>query len=165
MKKLIVILCAVVAVFGLTSCKSSSPSDTVKAYYKALQAGDYEKALSYTDITDQETIQKQIAKYKEFDIKVVDFEILSENVSEDGNSATVEVKTKEKSQKAKASWGGLSRDGMKGPEERRNLERETRILKMLLCNLSPLPQFPTTSLGNCPLLTIGISSIFFQVKS
>lgn len=92
MKKLIVILCAVVAVFGLTSCKSSSPSDTVKAYYKALQAGDYEKALSYTDITDQEVIQKQIEKYKEFDIKVVDFEILSEKISEDGNSATVEVK-------------------------------------------------------------------------
>ena len=93
MKKLIVILCAVVAVFGLTSCKSSSPSDTVKAYFKALQAGNYEKALSYTDITDQETIQKQIAKYKEFDIKVVDFEILSEKISEDGNSATVEVKS------------------------------------------------------------------------
>lgn len=93
MKKLIVILCAVVAVFGLTSCKSSSPSDTVNAYFKALQAGDYEKALSYTDITDQETIQKQIEKYKGFDIKVVDFEILSEKISEDGNSATVEVKS------------------------------------------------------------------------
>ena len=93
MKKLIVILCAVVAVFGLTSCKSSSPSDTVKAYYKALQAGDYEKALSYTDITDQEVIQKQIEKCKELDFKVVDFEILSEKISEDGNSATVEVKS------------------------------------------------------------------------
>ncbi len=93
MKKLIVILCAVVAVFGMTSCKSSSPSDTVKAYFKALQAGDYEKALSYTDITDQEAIQKQIEKYKGFDIKVVDFEILSEKISDDGNSATVEVKS------------------------------------------------------------------------
>lgn len=93
MKKLFVILCAVVAVFGLISCKSSSPSATVEAYYKALQAGDYEKALSYTDITDQEAIQKQIEKYKGFDIKVVDFEILSEKVSEDGNSATVEVKS------------------------------------------------------------------------
>ena len=93
MKKLIVILCAVVAVFGMTSCKSSSPSDTVKTYFKALQAGDYEKALSYTDITDQEAIQKQIEKYKGFDIKVVDFEILSEKISDDGNSATVEVKS------------------------------------------------------------------------
>ncbi len=77
----------------MTSCKSSSPSDTVKAYFKALQAGDYEKALSYTDITDQEAIQKQIEKYKGFDIKVVDFEILSEKISDDGNSATVEVKS------------------------------------------------------------------------
>lgn len=95
MKKLFVILCAVVAVFGLTSCKSSSPSDTVNAYFKALQAGDYEKALSYTDITDQETIQKQVEKCKGLDFKVVDFEILSEKVSEDGNSATVEVKSTE----------------------------------------------------------------------
>ena len=92
MKKLFVILFAVAAVFGLTSCSSSSPSGTVKAYYKALQAGEYEKALSYTDITDQEEIQQQVAKFKSFDIKIIDFEILSENISEDGNTAVVEVK-------------------------------------------------------------------------
>ena len=92
MKKLFVILFAVAAVFGLASCSSSSPSGTVKAYYKALQAGEYEKALSYTDITDQEEIQQQVAKFKSFDVKIIDFEILSENISEDGNTAVVEVK-------------------------------------------------------------------------
>ena len=92
MKKIFVILFAVAAVFGLASCSSSSPSGTVKAYYKALQAGEYEKALSYTDITDQEEIQQQVAKFKSFDVKIIDFEILSENISEDGNTAVVEVK-------------------------------------------------------------------------
>jgi len=93
MKKLIVILCAVVAVFGMTSCKSSSPSDTVNAYFKALQACDYEKALTYTDITNTEEVQKQIEKFKTYDVKVVDFEVLSETISEDGESAEVEVKS------------------------------------------------------------------------
>ena len=92
MKKLIIILCAAVAVFGMTSCKSSSPTDTVNAYYKALKAGDFEKALTYTDIMDQEAIQDQLEKYKGFDIKILDYEVLSETIAEDGNSAVVEVK-------------------------------------------------------------------------
>jgi hypothetical protein len=93
MKKLMVIICAVVAVFGMTSCKSSSPSDTVNAYFKALQACDYEKALSYTDIADPEEVQKQVEKFKTYEVKVVDFEVLSETISEDGGSAEVEVKS------------------------------------------------------------------------
>lgn len=92
MKKLIVIICAVVAVFGMTSCKSSSPSNVVKDYYKALKAGDLEKAMTYTDLTTDEEIQKQIKKFQDFEIKVLDFEIVSETVSDDGNSAVVEVK-------------------------------------------------------------------------
>ena len=97
MKKLVVVLCALVAVLGMASCKSSSPSDTVTAYFKALQACDYEKALSYTDISDQEEIQKQLEKFKTFDIKVVDFEILSEKISDDGKNAVVEVKSSQTS--------------------------------------------------------------------
>ena len=97
MKKLVVVLCALVGVLGMASCKSSSPSDTVTAYFKALQAGDYEKALSYTDISDQEEIQKQLEKFKTFDIKVVDFEILSEKISDDGKNAVVEVKSSQTS--------------------------------------------------------------------
>jgi len=92
MKKLFVILCAVVAVFAMASCSSSSPKSTVDAYYKALKAGDFEKALTYTDITDQEAIKDQLEKYKGFDIKILDYEILSETVSDDGNSAFVQVK-------------------------------------------------------------------------
>ena len=92
MKKLIVILLAVAAVFGMTSCKSSSPSKVVTNYYKALQAGDLEKAMTYTDLATDEEIQKQIEKFKTFEIKVLDFEIVSETIADDGNSAVVEVK-------------------------------------------------------------------------
>ena len=92
MKKLVVLIFSLAAIFGMAACKSSSPSDTVTAYYKALQTPDYEKALTYTDITDKEEVQKQLEKLQGFNVKVVDFEILSENISEDGNSAVVEVK-------------------------------------------------------------------------
>ena len=92
MKKLIVIVLAVVAVFGLTSCKSSSPSKVVDNYYKALQAGDYQKAMTYTDLTDQEEIQKQIEKYQGFNVKIISYEVVSETIAEDGNTAEVEVK-------------------------------------------------------------------------
>lgn len=92
MKKLIIVLLAVVAVFGLTSCKKSSPSSVVESYYKALQVPDYEKALSYTDITDQDELKSQLEKLEGFKTKVIDFEILSETIAEDGNSAVVEVK-------------------------------------------------------------------------
>jgi hypothetical protein len=92
MKKLFVIVLAVVAVFGMTSCKSSSPSKVVNEYYKALQAGDIQKAMTYTDIVDQEKIQEQIEKYQGFDVKIVSYEVLSETIAEDGNTAEVEVK-------------------------------------------------------------------------
>jgi hypothetical protein len=92
MKKLIIVLFAVVAVFGMTSCKKSSPSSVVESYYKALQVPDYEKALSYTDITDQDELKSQLEKLEGFKTKVIDFEILSETIAEDGNSAVVEVK-------------------------------------------------------------------------
>ena len=92
MKKLIIVLLAVVAVFGLTSCKKSSPSSVVESYYKALQVPDYEKALSYTDIIDEEEMMSQLEKLEGFKTKVIDFEILSETIAEDGNSAVVEVK-------------------------------------------------------------------------
>jgi hypothetical protein len=92
MKKIVLILCAAVAVFAMTSCTSKSPSATVEAYYKALQIPDYAKALSYTDITDQGDIEAQIEKFEAFKIQVGDFEVVSETISEDGKSAVVKAK-------------------------------------------------------------------------
>lgn len=88
-----VILCATVAIFGLTSCNSSSsPSGVVKAYHEALKSGDYQKAVSLTELTEQEDIQGYADKMKGYEYKVLDYEILSETISDDGETAVVEVK-------------------------------------------------------------------------
>lgn len=93
MKKLTIILCALVAVFCLASCNSTStPTGVVKAYHDALSAGNYDKAVTYTVLTDKEDIDGYAAKLKDYEFKVLSYEILSETISEDGESAVVEVK-------------------------------------------------------------------------
>ncbi|MCR4827260.1 MAG: DUF4878 domain-containing protein [Bacteroidales bacterium] len=93
MKKLNVILCALVVVFCLVSCNSAStPTSVVKSYLDALSSGDYEKAISYTELTDKEDIDGYAKKLKDVEYKVLSYEVLSETISEDGESAVVEVK-------------------------------------------------------------------------
>lgn len=93
MKKLTVILCALVAVFCLASCNSTStPTGVVKAYHQALSSGDYEKAVTYTELTTQEDLDGYAKKLKDYEYKVLSYEIISETISEDGESAVVEVK-------------------------------------------------------------------------
>ncbi|MBR4646477.1 MAG: DUF4878 domain-containing protein [Bacteroidales bacterium] len=93
MKKLSVILCALVAVFCLASCNSTStPTGVVKAYHDALSSGDYEKAVTYTTLTSQEDLDGYAKKLKDFEYKVLSYEVLSETISEDGETAVVEVK-------------------------------------------------------------------------
>ena len=93
MKKLTVILCALAAVFCLASCNSTStPTGVVKAYHEALSSGNYEKAVSYTALTDQEDLDGYAKKLKDSEYKVLNYEIISETISEDGESAVVEVK-------------------------------------------------------------------------
>ena len=93
MKKLSVILCALVAVFCLASCNSTStPTGVVKAYHDALSSGNYEKAVTYTELTSQEDLDGYAKKLKDCEYKVLSYEIVSETISEDGESAVVEVK-------------------------------------------------------------------------
>ena len=93
MKKLNVILCALVVVFCLVTCNSAStPTSVVKSYLDALSSGDYEKAISYTELTDKEDIDGYAKKLKDVEYKVLSYEVLSETISEDGESAVVEVK-------------------------------------------------------------------------
>jgi hypothetical protein len=93
MKKLSVILCALVAVFCLASCNSTStPTGVVKAYHDALSSGNYEKAVTYTTLTSQEDLDGYAKKLKDLEYKVLSYEVLSETISEDGENAVVEVK-------------------------------------------------------------------------
>ncbi len=84
----------VAAALLMTSCGSSSPKDVTNNYYKAIQKGDFEKALSYTTVDDNEEMKREIEKMKGLDIKVPEYEIVSEEISEDGETAVVEVKYK-----------------------------------------------------------------------
>ncbi len=93
MKKLLTIMSVVIAALLMASCGSPSPKDVTNSYYKALQKGDFEKALSYTTTSeDKEEIQKDIEKMQGLDLKIPEYEILSEEISEDGQTAVVEVK-------------------------------------------------------------------------
>lgn len=85
----------VVVALLLASCGSSSPKDVTNSYYKALQKGDFEKALSYTTaVDDKDEIQKEIKKMEGLDVKIPEYEIISEEISDDGQTAVVEVKYK-----------------------------------------------------------------------
>ena len=82
-----------VAVFCLASCNSTStPTGVVKAYHDALSSGNYEKAVTYTELTSQEDLDGYAKKLKDCEYKVLSYEIVSETISEDGESAVVEVK-------------------------------------------------------------------------
>ncbi len=93
MKKLLLFISVITIALLLAACGSSSPKDVTDNYYKALQKGDYEKALSYTTVKDDdEEIKKEVEKMKSLEMDIKDYEIVSETISEDGQTAEVEVK-------------------------------------------------------------------------
>jgi len=94
MKKVFLFISMVVAVVLMVSCSSPSPKDVTNDYYKAIQKGDFEKAMSYTTVSDSEEIKKEVEKIKGLDVKIPEYEIVSEEIAEDGNTAVVEVKYK-----------------------------------------------------------------------
>lgn len=94
MKRILLVLSIVATGLLMASCGSSSPKEVTNNYYKALQKGDFEKALSFTTLDDQEEVKKEIEKMKGLEVKIPEFEIISEEIAEDGENAVVEVKYK-----------------------------------------------------------------------
>lgn len=89
-----IVSCALL-VFGLTSCGAdlSTPTSTTEAYMSALESGNWEEAYSYTtERDDAEGAKQYAAKLEGFQYKIDGFEVIAENISEDGERATVEVK-------------------------------------------------------------------------
>ena len=95
-KNLLILAIAFAFITLGTSCSSSTPSDTVKSYYEAMKAGNFEKACQYTDLTDQSDVETFAAALREFGYELVSYEIISEKVAEDGQSATVNAKSLQK---------------------------------------------------------------------
>ena len=94
MKKITLILSTVILAVVFCACgSSSSPKAVVNDYYKALMDGDFEKAMTYTTIENNE-IQGQIEKLNGIKFQVHDYEILNEVIDKENNTATVQVKYK-----------------------------------------------------------------------
>jgi predicted 3-demethylubiquinone-9 3-methyltransferase (glyoxalase superfamily) len=95
MKNILKSIClALIASFIIVSCggnKSSNPKDVVNEYYSLLKNGKIEKALSYTT-KSQEEIKQEVSKYEGFKFELKNYEILSEEIAEDGKTAKVKVK-------------------------------------------------------------------------
>ncbi len=92
MKKLYIIFgIAVMALFAV-ACNTNDPAKTVQNYFEAFEKGDYKKAMSLTTIESNEEIESQVKKMEGLELKISDFEIVSENISDDGQTAEVEVK-------------------------------------------------------------------------
>ncbi len=112
MKRLVILLAVVAMAFGISSCsKTSTPSDTVKASYECIQAGDFEKAVKDyyyefnaekpADFTEEDQKQSdamlamlcgKAQQSMEAKGGLTSFEIGDEKISEDGLTAEVEVK-------------------------------------------------------------------------
>ena len=85
------ILVVSVLIIGCGGNKTSTPKDAVNEYYSLMKSGKMEKAMALTTMTDEE-IKKEIAKYEGFKLEIKNYEIVSEQIAEDGQSAKVKVK-------------------------------------------------------------------------
>ena len=105
MKKVFYFSLMVMAMFMMAACSSSSsPGDAMKKYSNYLIKGDYEKFVDGIAVGDSETADKlkeqkagfvallrdKVGNEKMGGLKSI--EILSEEISEDGNTATVKIK-------------------------------------------------------------------------
>lgn len=107
MKKVFYFSLMVMAMFMMAACfSSSSPGDAMKKYSNYLIKGDYEKFVDGIALGDSETADKlkeqkagfvallrdKVGKEYEKMGGLKSIEILSEEISEDGNTATVKIK-------------------------------------------------------------------------
>ncbi|MDR2907895.1 MAG: DUF4878 domain-containing protein [Bacteroidales bacterium] len=101
MKKLSILMAICAFVFASCGGGSNTPSGTVKTFFKAMEAKEFEKALGcmgFNSETDKEEtaalVEKMEKSAEEEGSKMAfkDYEILSETIAEDGNSATVKLK-------------------------------------------------------------------------
>lgn len=98
MKKHLIFWSAVMAIFFAACGGSKTPSSTVKNYLNAVQSKNFEKALECFNYDKTETNEEEMkALVEKFETSVDEqgglksYEILSETIAEDGNSATVKI--------------------------------------------------------------------------
>lgn len=117
MKKLMTIVCAIAAAFVMTSCSGNSPKSVAEKQVKCLADKDYKGYTELMYFDDEkmskeeiEETQKQVAEVLERKAgpifeqkgKITGCKATSEEISEDGNEATVELNVKSETKDGKA---------------------------------------------------------------
>ena len=106
MKKVIYFSLFVFALGFLTACSSGSPAQAAKKYAEYMESGDYDKfvdGIAFSDTATEEEVKQQkemiLALLQEKGQKSMEekgglkkVEIISETISEDGNTAKVILK-------------------------------------------------------------------------
>lgn len=87
MKKTIILLVSLLAIV-VVGCSRKTPDQVVAQFYKATQAQDYKKALSYTNLEEPEKTQL-INLLENMDMVIYDYEVLGSNIDEGDTTATV----------------------------------------------------------------------------
>lgn len=106
MKKLMSFVIAVFAILAITACSSNSPKDVAEKAMKCIVNQDYKGYVDLVYLQDENKSKEDVGKAKaqlvellqnkgEKSIKenegVESFEVTKEEISEDGNSATVDL--------------------------------------------------------------------------
>lgn len=119
MKKLVYFSTLLVMMFIVSACSDNTPSGALKSYTTAYMNGDFEKYVDgiYFSKVDPEDIAEAKSNFvgliKELTSKqpeeetLQDFEILGEEISEDGNTAIVKIKEIYKNGSEKEKEGKL----------------------------------------------------------
>lgn len=97
-----VLMMALVLCLGFTSCGGGdNPGSTVEKYFRLTAAGDGDGVVALIDFEGldaetakfmKENMKEGISKAKEAEAKVKSFEVIKEEISADGKTATVEYK-------------------------------------------------------------------------
>lgn len=109
MKKLLTIVCAVMAVLVMAACSSNSPKATAEKAVKCIIDKDYKGYVDLLYFDTKKDSPEEIAKTKEGFVQMLEekgsktiekkgevesYEVKSEKISDDGKTATVEMTLK-----------------------------------------------------------------------
>lgn len=89
MKRIALVLCALLA-FTLSSCgNKNTPENAVENFYKASQANEQEKALEYTNLSEEDR-QHVLEFVDQMGMVIHEYKVLNSTIDEfDSNYATV----------------------------------------------------------------------------